>query len=242
MRAPLKIFIGWDSREPAAFAVCVHSILTRCSLPVSIVPLRQAVLRETGLYSRSVGATESTEFSLTRFLVPALCNFEGIAIFLDCDFLVRADIAELLMWAVAYPDRAVHVCQHDYTPRDAVKFLGQTQTAYPRKNWSSLIVFNNDRCRALTPEFVNQATGLELHRFLWAGDAIGALPLEWNHLVGEYQPDANAKALHYTNGGPWFASYRDTDHADLWFAEREAMLGGEPTNNSIKESPQCVIV
>lgn len=225
MREPLKIFVGYDSREPAAFAVCVHSILAHASIPVSITPLVQATLRTDEVYTRARTGVESTEFSFTRFLVPALCQFTGIAIFMDCDFLVQADITELLLYAVAYPDHAVHVCQHDYTPRDATKFLGQTQTAYPRKNWSSLIVFNNRLCTALTPAFVNAASGLELHRFLWAGDAIGALPLDWNHLVGEYPPNPNARALHYTLGGPWFEASRATDHADRWFAARDAMLG-----------------
>jgi hypothetical protein len=225
MNEPLKVFIGYDSREPAAFAVCAHSILTRSTVPISIVPLTQHALRQSGLYARERGATESTEFSLTRFLVPALCGFQGSAVFLDCDFLVRANIAELFAYPLAWPDRAVFVCQHDYAPREAQKFLGQQQTVYPRKNWSSLIVFNNALCTALTPDFVNQATGLELHRFLWAGEAIGDIPLDWNHLVGEYEPNAAAKALHWTLGGPWFPDYRAADHADLWRAELAAMLG-----------------
>lgn len=228
MREPLKIFIGWDSKEPAAFAVCAHSILTRASVPVSITPLRQNALRSAGLYMRERGATESTEFSLTRFLVPALCGFTGIAVFMDCDFLIQADITELFAYPLAFPDKSVFVCQHEYMPKDSVKFLGQQQTAYPRKNWSSLIIFRNEDCTRLTPEYVNQATGLELHRFLWAGDAIGALPLDWNHLVGEYPPNPHAKALHWTLGGPWFSEYRDTDHAGRWFAERDAMLGLSP--------------
>jgi hypothetical protein len=225
MIAPLKIFIGYDAKEPAAFAVCAHSILTRANVPVSIVPLRQNALRSAGLYTRERGATESTEFSLTRFLVPALCGFKGDAVFMDCDFLIQADITELFAYPSAYPDKAVFVCQHDYTPKATTKFLGQTQTAYPRKNWSSLIVFRNEACTALTPEFVNQATGLELHRFLWAGNAIGSLPLDWNHLVGEYPANPHAKGLHFTEGGPWFPDYRGVDHADLWFAARDAMLG-----------------
>jgi hypothetical protein len=225
MREPLKVFIGWDSREPAAFAVCAHSILTRARVPISITPLRQEALRGKGLYTRTKGTTESTEFSLTRFLVPALCGFQGTAVFLDCDFLIQSDITELFAYPLAWPDKAVFVCQHDYTPKQTQKFLGQPQTAYPRKNWSSLIVFRNELCEALTPAFVNAATGLELHRFLWAGDAIGSLPLEWNHLIGEYKANPDAKGLHWTLGGPWFPEYQQADQADLWFRERDAMLG-----------------
>jgi hypothetical protein len=225
LREPLKIFVGFDSREPAAFAVCAHSIVTRAGVPVSITPLTQPALRSAGLYSRERNPLETTEFSFSRFLVPALCGFSGFAVFMDCDFLVQADITELFAYPLAWPDKAVFVCQHDYTPKDSQKFFGQTQTAYPRKNWSSLIVFRNERCTALTLEFVNTASGLELHRFLWAGDAIGDLPLDWNHLVTEYPPNPSARALHWTNGGPWVSEYRQTDHADLWLAERDAMLG-----------------
>ncbi len=226
LHQPLQVFIGYDSREPAAFAVCAHSILTRARFPVSITPLTQQSLRHVGLYSREKNPLESTEFSFSRFLVPALCGFEGTAIFLDCDFLVRADITELLAYPIMAPDKAVHVCQHDYTPKDAQKFLGQQQTAYPRKNWSSLIVFNNALCKALTPAFVNSASGLELHRFLWAGDAVGAIPREWNWLVGEYPSETvGVKAYHWTLGGPWFPDYAQADHAEVWFRERDAMLG-----------------
>ncbi len=225
MNEPLQVFIGYDSREPAAFAVCAHSIIARAGIPISITPLTQHALRTSRLYLREKNPLESTEFSFSRFLVPALCGFKGDAVFVDCDFLFNTDITELFAYPLAWPDKAVHVCQHDYVPKDAQKFLGQTQTAYPRKNWSSLIVFRNELCTALTPKFVNEASGLELHRFLWAKDAIGSIPLEWNWLVGEYEPNHKAKAYHWTNGGPWFPDYRDADHADLWQAERASMLG-----------------
>jgi len=226
MREPLRIFIGYDSREPSAYAVCAHSIIARAKLPVSIAPLTQPVLRSAGIYTRDRGMTESTEFSITRFLVPSLCNFKGYALFMDCDMLVQADITELWLQAAADPDRSVHVCQHEYTPKDATKFLGQTQTVYPRKNWSSLMLFNAERCQALTPEYVNRATGLELHRFHWIDDTeIGALPLEWNWLVGEYDRNERAKNYHFTNGGPWFRETAIGDHADRWYAERDRMMG-----------------
>jgi len=116
------------------------------------------------------------------------------------------------------------VCKHDYVPRTERKFLGQLQTKYPRKNWSSLMIFNNARCRSLTPAYVNSAAGLELHRFAWTEDAsIGEIPLEWNWLVGEYAPSARAKIVHYTLGGPYFDDYRDCDYAAEWLAEFESM-------------------
>jgi hypothetical protein len=189
---------------------------------VSIAPLMQSQLK--GLYRRSRGPTESTEFSLTRFLVPALSEFRGWSIFMDCDMLCRADIAELAREIERQPDKAVLVCQHDYVPKTQRKFLGHVQTKYPRKNWSSLMLFNNARCRSLSADYVNSASGLELHRFAWIeGAAIGALPLEWNWLVGEYDYNAAAKIVHFTIGGPYFDAYRDCDYAQEWFAELESM-------------------
>ena len=228
MREPLRIFIGYDSREPVAYHVAAHSILTRTSSPVAITPLTLDSVK--GLYTRDRGPTESTEFSMTRFLVPYLCQYEGYAVFMDSDMLCRTDIHRVRSEAFecAGEDPAVLVCQHDYTPHAQTKMDGQVQTTYPRKNWSSFMVFNNERCQALTVDYVNTATGLELHRFAWTKDErIGALPLTWNWLVGEYVANPYAKILHYTNGGPWFRDYANCDHADLWYAERRAMLSPE---------------
>jgi hypothetical protein len=251
MNAPLRIFIGYDSLEPIAYHVCAHSILTRASQPIAIYPLSLRHLRR--VYWRERGALEATEFSMSRFLVPYLCDYKGFAIFMDCDMLVRDDILAVVNYQgptlagldpVGDPDatpltrdqiamirqiphsKAVWCCQHDYIPKHFTKMDGVRQTTYPRKNWSSFMIFNNERCTALTPEHVNKATGMMLHRFWWTeDDQIGALPLEWNWLVGEYEKNPDAKILHYTNGGPWFPNQRDCDHADLWLAELDAMLG-----------------
>lgn len=218
----LNVFIGFDSKEPVAFYTLAHSILRRSSVPLSITALMQSQLK--GLYKRQRGPTESTEFSLTRFLVPALSQYRGWSVFMDCDMLCRADIAELQAHIDRQRDKAVVVCRHDYVPKTARKFLGQVQTRYARKNWSSLMVFNNERCTALTPDYVNAAPGLDLHRFNWLEDAaIGSLPLEWNWLVGEYDYRADAKIVHYTLGGPYFDDYRDCDYAAEWFAEFQSM-------------------
>jgi lipopolysaccharide biosynthesis glycosyltransferase len=220
-----RVFIGYDSIEPIAFHVLSHSILRRASVPVSITPLVQSSLLDNGFYTRARGPTESTEFSLTRFLVPYLSDYQDWSVFMDCDMLCVADLREMLWHRMPNSEKAVFVCQHDYVPKTNTKFLGQVQTTYPRKNWSSVMLFNNARCRALTPEYVNTASGLELHRFLWLKDEkIGTLPLEWNWLVGEYPKNEEAKILHYTLGGPWFEEYRACDHAEEWFAERDAMM------------------
>lgn len=226
----LRIFIGWDSRETIAYSVLADSIVRRASIQVSIAPLRREALKR--IYTRGRGPTESTEFSMTRFLVPYLSGYRGLSLFMDCDMLVQGDIADVLLYALVHPEKAVHVCQHDYTPREGRKFLGQVQTAYPRKNWSSFMLFNNAACTALTPDYVNTATGLNLHRFNWLKDhQIGALPLDFNWLVGEYQPNEQARVLHWTLGGPWFPDYENCEHADLWRQAVRQMFG-EPVEAS----------
>lgn len=219
---PLRIFIGYDDKETVAYHVLAHSILTRASAPVAIIPVMRSHLGK--VFTRERGPLESTDFAISRFLVPYLSDYRGISVFMDSDMLCMTDICDLVR-----PDwcgMAVWVAQHDYVPKSAMKMDGQRQMAYPRKNWSSLMVFNNARCRALTPEYVNTATGLELHRFAWLNDdEVGSLPLEWNWLVGEYEPNPTAKILHYTLGGPWFPEMRSCEYADEWFCELESAIG-----------------
>jgi lipopolysaccharide biosynthesis glycosyltransferase len=212
----LHVYIGYDPRESVAFYTLARSILQRSSAPVSITALVKNQLK--GMYTRPRGPTESTEFSMTRFLVPALSEFRGWSLYMDCDMLCRGDIAGLAARIDAQEDKAVLVCKHDYVPKTERKFLDQVQTRYARKNWSSLMLFNNERCGALTPDYVNSASGLDLHRFAWTEDRrIGDLPLEWNWLVGEYPYNPAAKIVHFTLGGPWFDAYRACDYADEWF-------------------------
>lgn len=224
-----RVFIGYDSRETAAYHVCAHSIQRHARTPVSITPLDR---RQLGRWYSRTDAQSATEFSLTRFLVPFLSGFDGVSVFLDCDMLLRTGIEELFAYALADPDKAVHVVQHDYTPKSGTKFLGQANAAYPRKNWSSVIVFRNARCRALTPEYVNAETPAALHRFTWIADSeIGALPLAWNWLIGEYPPNNEAKLLHYTLGTPCFNEYRECDHALEWWRELAGMT--EPARSTL---------
>lgn len=232
---PFRIFIGYDTREPISYHVLSHSILTRASKPVSITPLAQSTLRAAGLYTRERLAAESTEFSLTRFLVPYLCGFSGYALFMDCDMLCLTDIHELLNIVDMKSGLAVWCCQHSYTPSTTTKLLNQPQTTYPRKNWSSLMLFDcsHPATKTLTPEYVNKATPLELHRFMWIGmssvqhEEIGSIPLNWNWLVGEYPPkhkyETLPKIIHYTLGGPWFTHYKECDYNKEWFEEYEKM-------------------
>lgn len=223
----LKVFVGYDSREDIAWQVCRHSLQRHARSSVAIYPIRQATVRELGLYTRSLDAHASTEFSLTRFLTPYLAARGGWVIFCDCDFLFTRGIDEVL--AGLDPAKALYCVQHDYTPAQSVKMDGQQQTIYPRKNWSSFMIFNCNHpdVKALTPDVVNSAAPSFLHRFEWIrnSDDIGALPLEWNFLEGEYaRPERTPAVIHYTNGGPWFAEWQDVDYADLWLKERDLYL------------------
>lgn len=221
----VNIFIGYDPKEISAYHVLSHSLIWRATEPLSITPLARSHLQD--IYQRPRGPLESTDFSLTRFLVPYLSGYRGFSLYLDCDMLCRTDIVELLDRPL--DTKSVWVCPHDYTPKDERKMDDQIQTQYPRKNWSSMMLFNNSKCWALTPEYVNQAPALDLHRFAWAQDSeIGHVPLEWNWLVGEYEANPGAKMLHYTLGGPWLPDYRKGDHVFDWVYEYQAMLGYDP--------------
>lgn len=227
-----KIFVGYDSREEIAWQVCRHSLLRNSKTELDIVPLRQSVLREQGLYTRSYDIGASTEFSLTRFLTPYLAGPSGWAVFCDCDFLFTSDINDVL--ADLDPSKALYCVHHDYTPNYRVKMDGKPQAIYPRKNWSSFMIFNcaHPDVRALTPEVVNSAPPSFLHRFEWINDdsSIGALDADWNFLEGEYpKPDYVPRVIHFTNGGPWFHEWKDCDFADLWLRERDLYLASEET-------------
>ena len=225
----LDVFIGYDSHEVSAYHVLSQSILEHSSRPVRFTPLNLSNLKP--IFDRAPVGVQSTEFSFSRFLTPYLSGYAGWSLFIDCDMLMRADVADL--FALADDRFAVMVCQHDYTPRDEQKFLDRVQTRYAKKNWSSVMLLNNARCRALTPAYVQASPGLDLHQFRWLADEaeIGALPLEWNWLVGEYDYNPQARLAHFTRGGPYFAGYHDSDYADEWraAAARAAAATGRRT-------------
>ncbi len=220
----IRVFIGYDPREAVAYHVLTHSILSRSSQPVQISPLALTNLKP--VFDRPKDPKQSTDFSFSRFMVPYLSNYEGWSLFCDCDMLMLDDIANL--WKLRDDKYAVQVVKHEHIPTDDVKFLGKLQTKYEKKNWSSVILFNNAKCKALTKEYANTASGLELHQFKWLGDdnLIGAIPGRWNHLV-DYDPalpEKDVSLLHYTEGGPYFENYKTCGYADVWFAERARMM------------------
>ena len=213
----IRIFIGYDPREKVAYHTLVQSIIENASQPVSITPIAKKHLGN--IYQRTRSVKESTEFSLTRFLTPYLSGFGGWSIFMDCDMIVTSDIKEL--WELRDNKYAVMCVKHDYTPSSERKFLDQIQTAYPKKNWSSVMLFNNAKCTSLTPEVVQHEDGLFLHQFKWleSEDLIGEIPHTWNFLVGEEEKLADGKLpdlIHYTLGGPYFEDYKSCDYEEIW--------------------------
>ena len=213
----IPVYIGYDPREAIAFHTCANSIIRNSSRPVAIIPVALNLFKD---YSET-HTDGSNHFIYTRFLVPHLQEYTGHAIFIDGDMIVRADIAEL--WDLRNPVLDVQVVKHDYKTRMPVKYLGAKNEDYPRKNWSSVILWNCNSFpnRQLTPQFVQHATGSELHRFSWLDDdRIGELPPEWNWLPDEYGVNKDAKLLHYTLGTPCFQEFADTPQGDEWHRER----------------------
>ena len=218
----IRAFIGFDGREVVAYNVLAYSIQARASQPVSITPLMLPQLQ--GILTRERHPLQSTDFAFSRFLTPHLSEYRGWSLFMDCDMLMLDDVVNL--WNLRDDRYAVMVVKHNHVPRETTKHLGEPQTKYEKKNWSSVILFNNERCRTLTLDYVNKASGLELHQFKWLDndDLIGALPDRWNHLVGYDARRKDAALVHYTLGGPYFDEYRGCEYAKEWFAERDAML------------------
>jgi hypothetical protein len=226
MTDPFRIFIGWDSREPEAYDVAAYSLKRHASIPVDVRPIKVEELRAKGLYTRDKDPLASTEFTYTRFLTPALAGFGGWALFCDCDFLWLGDVGGLIPYTKS--DKAVFCVHHDYTPKETTKMDGAVQTSYPRKNWSSLMLFNcgHPSVRKLTPEVVNRESGAYLHRMQWAtDDEIGELPVTWNWLEGwnEKPAQGTPNVVHFTRGGPWFEQWQNVDYGDLWTAELKRM-------------------
>lgn len=214
---PIPVFVGYDPREAIAYHTCANSIIRHASKPVALIPLALNLFED---YTET-HTDGSNQFIYSRFLVPHLMGYTGHAIFIDGDMIVRDDIIKLWDLRDSYKD--VQVVKHDYKTKMKEKYLGSKNEDYPRKNWSSVILWNCSSFpnRKLTPDFVQQSTGAELHRFTWIEDQrIGELPIEWNWLPDEYGPNPDAKLLHYTLGTPCFHEFADTPQSEEWHRER----------------------
>jgi lipopolysaccharide biosynthesis glycosyltransferase len=223
MNNPIKLIIGFDQRESIAYHTFAQSILEKCSEPVMFIPLAMNTLK--GFKDQK--KDKSNDFIYSRFLTPYLCNFKGWAIFADGDMICQADIKEL--WDLMDESKALQVVKHDYKTKAQKKYLGNVNEDYPKKNWSSLILWNcsHPKHKILTPEFIASQTGKYLHRFSWLDESeIGELPKEWNWLAIEYPENKNAKLIHYTLGTPCFQEYKESDMADIWYQTYNRTIDG----------------
>lgn len=232
-----SLWIGFDPREAAAFAVARESALLNMPRHYGLHGIVLDEMRGKGLYTRPTSrksgrlfddiseAPMSTEFAISRFLTPILAKHEGLAMFADADMLFRANLVPLFDYCAANPDRAVHCVKHNFNPPEGEKMDGQAQLRYARKNWSSIMVFNAEHPsnRKLTVDLINEVPGRDLHAFCWLKDEeIGALPAEWNYLVGHTQIDESPRIVHFTDGIPTMPGYEDVEFADEW---RASLLG-----------------
>jgi hypothetical protein len=227
----IRLFIGYDPREAVVYHVCVNSIIRHASEPVAVTPL---ALKNLGGYVER-HRDGSNQFTYSRFLVPQLMGWAGWGLYIDGDMLLRTDIAEL--WNLRDDSKALLCVHHDYKTRMTEKYLGARNQDYPRKNWSSVILWNcaHPANGVLTSEFVQQATGAQLHRFTWLADElIGELPKEWNWLPDELGPNPRAKLLHWTLGAPCFHEFADAPMAEEWHRERAL------TDHSEQREPEAV--
>jgi len=223
----LHFFIGYDPKEDIAYRVCKYSLLKRSSINVKVFSLKLDELVAKKLYYRNIDPLASTQFTYSRFLVPKLMSFDGWAVFCDCDFIFLEDVSKLLNSLDS--SKAIYCVKHDYTPKEKHKMDGQQQTIYPRKNWSSFIVYNcsHPSVKKLTTEIANTESGAFLHQFKWLKDSeIGSLDERWNWLEGWTSKHNNSKpyAVHFTRGGPWFNEWQDVEYADEWIKERNLYL------------------
>ena len=223
----INFFIGYDPKEDIAYRICKYSLLKRASTTVKVFSLKLDELIAKKLYTRTVDPLASTQFTYSRFLVPKLMNYTGWAVFCDCDFIFLDDVNNLIK--NLDDSKAVYCVQHDYTPKEKHKMDGQKQTIYPRKNWSSFILFNcsHPSTKNLTVETVNSENGAYLHQFKWCkNEEIGKLDERWNWLEGWTSNHNHNKpfAVHYTRGGPWFSEWQDVEYAKEWLNERDEYL------------------
>jgi lipopolysaccharide biosynthesis glycosyltransferase len=213
MNEQIKIVIGFDQRESVAYHTFCQSIIEKASSPISFMPLAINNLSD----YKETHSDKSNDFVYSRFLTPYLNEFKGWAIFADGDMICQADIKEL--WDLRDDTKALLVVKHDYQTKAHHKYLGNINENYPRKNWSSVILWNcgHPKHKILTPQFIANQTGKYLHRFSWLNDdEIGELPKDWNWLAIEYPENKEAKLIHYTLGTPCFEDYKNTEMAELW--------------------------
>ncbi len=219
----INLVIGFDQREAIAYHVFCQSVIQNSTLPIQIIPLAPNLINS----YVELHEDGSNAFIYSRFLTPYLMNFNGWAIFADGDMICKEDLAEL--WKLRDPEKAIQVVKHNYKTKSNTKYLGNKNEDYPRKNWSSLILWNcsHHKHKILTPQFIQNKEGAYLHRFSWLDDNdIGEININWNWLAIEYDENPRAKLIHYTLGTPCFKEYQSTSMSREWYKSLKDMLEG----------------
>jgi lipopolysaccharide biosynthesis glycosyltransferase len=219
----ITIVVGFDQREAIAYHTFCQSILEKSTIPVQFVPLANNSL----LFYNEKHSDGSNKFIYSRFLTPFLCDFKGFAVYADGDMICNTDISELAN--LFDTSKAVQLVKHNYKTKRSIKYFGNKNQNYPRKNWSSLVVFNcqHPANRVLTPKFIQEHDGTFLHRFQWLqDDEIGELDSTWNYLAIEYKPRKDAKLIHYTLGTPCLIDFKDAEMSEIWWKTYSRAIEG----------------
>lgn len=211
-----SIYVGYDKNQEIATEVCCYSIKKHLSRSIDVFQLKRDELIKNGIYTRGKIQGETTEFGYTRFLIPNLMQYEGWGLFCDADFLFVDDISKIIK--TYDQQKAVYVVKHQHTPTNTIKMVDKIQDSYQRKNWSSLIIFNNSHIKnkTLTPHCISNESKQFLNEFQWLyDDDIGEIELSWNFLVG-INKHSNPRGFHYTDGGPWLEGMKNVPYSEIW--------------------------
>ena len=225
----IRLVVGFDQREAIAYHVFVQSVIQNSNNPISFHPLSKKALS----FYNETHSDRSNAFTYSRFLTPYLMNFEGWAIYLDGDMVCQEDIS--LLWKLKDSSKAVQVVKHEYKTKSNMKYLKNINVDYPKKNWSSVIIWNcsHPKNKVLAPEFISSSDGKFLHRFMWLDeDDIGEIPAEWNWLATEYSPNPDAKLIHYTLGTPCFSKYSQSEMSDEWHSAFNLTMSGKTMDDA----------
>ena len=219
----ITIVVGFDQREAIAYHAFCQSILEKSTIPVQFIPLAS-----NSLYFYTENHHDgSNSFIYSRFLTPFICEFKGLAVYADGDMICNADISELA--DLFDTSKAVQLVKHEYKTKRSIKYFGNDNKNYPRKNWSSMVVFNcqHPANRVLTPQFIQEHDGVFLHRFQWLhDDEIGELDITWNYLAIEYKSRNDAKLVHYTLGTPCLVDFKEAEMSDIWWKTYSRVIEG----------------
>jgi hypothetical protein len=230
----VKVFIGSGEASVIECRTAIHSLRKHTKRELDIYVFNgthNAVRLNDGEpflapMSLKVKYQNITEFSLYRYLVPELCDFQGRAIYIDSDTVCLSDIGELFD-----------------TPIGDADFLAKYEAYSGEKLWGlSVMLIDCARCRFDLEKIVEEIeAGLyTMTDFSCMGPRflahhpyqIGRLDPDWNVFD---RSDQQTKLIHYTNllAQPW--KYPNHPHGELWFRYfNEARAAGYVTDEDIR--------